>query len=280
MLDAYKELTPLVYGENAIKHIYNSIQEANGFICFNLHWHDRMELTYVVRGTLELHTDEGHVTIRPGQIAVIDPRQIHGGFAGSDGVDYHTIMFEVEKFRNGTIASGKYLAPLCENKVSFQTAIDDGYLRKAVENLVEVLTERDDNKPLLAIGIIYTIFDILFRCYAKNAKVVHEQDKGFDKIIKYINEHYTEKCLLKEISKMFGYHEAYFCRRFREITGITFSKYVQALRMELAQKQLRNNKDEIGMIAWKCGFSDSSYFSNCFKKLFGITPTDFRNMKA
>ena len=39
-------------------------------------------------------------------------------------------------------------------------------------------------------------------------------------------------------------------------------------------------KDEIGMIAWKCGFSDLSYFSNCFKKLFGFTPTEFRNMRG
>ena len=35
-------------------------------------------------------------------------------------------------------------------------------------------------------------------------------------------------------------------------------------------------KEEIGNIAWECGFSDISYFSNCFKKQFGVTPTEFR----
>lgn len=280
MLDAYKELTPLVYGESAIKYFHNRIEEAGGKMCFHLHWHDRMELIYVAEGNLELHSDEGHLSVPPGQIVVINPRQIHGGFSGCGGVDYHAIMFEAEKFCNGTIASNKYLVPLCENKVHFQTVIEDESLRKAVESLVEILTDRDNKKPLLAIGIIYTIFDILFCQYTKNSKAVHEQDKGFGKILKYINEHYTEKCSSKEISKMFGYNEAYFCRRFREITGITFSKYVQALRMEYAQKLLKNSKDEIGMIAWKCGFSDLSYFSNCFKKLFGFTPTEFRNMRG
>ena len=279
MLAAFKELTPLVYGENSIKYIYNNVKEANGYVCFNLHWHDRMELIYVVKGNLELHTDEGHCPVLPGQIAVIDPRQIHGGFAGCNGVDYHTIMFEVEKFRNETIASRKYLQALCENEISFQTVIDDERLQRPVEYLVDILANTDENKPLLAIGIIYTILDVLFRCYTKNVKIAHVQDKSFDIILKYINEHYTEKCLSKEISKMFGYNEAYFCRRFREVTGITFSKYIQALRMEYAQKQIKSTTDEIGMIAWKCGFSDPSYFSNCFKKLFGMTPMEFRNMK-
>lgn len=249
-------------------------------MCFNLHWHDRMELIYVTAGNLELHSDEGHFSIQPGQVVVISPRQMHGGFAGCKGVDYHTIMFEVEKFCNGTIASDKYLVPLCENKVSFQDVIEDDRLRQAVENLVKILTDSDDKKPLLAIGMIYTIFDILFRYYSKNSKVIHEQDKGFGKILKYISDHYTEKCSSKEISAMFGYNDAYFCRRFREVTGITFSKYVQALRMEYAQKLLKSSRDEIGLVAWKCGFSDLSYFSNCFKKLFGFTPTEFRNMKG
>ena len=280
MLEAYKELTPVVYGESAIKYFHNRIEETSGRMCFNLHWHDRMELIYVASGTLELHSDEGHFTVQPGQVAVISPRQIHGGFAGCKGVDYYAIMFEVEKFCNGTIASDKYLAPLCTNKVSFQTVIEDAQLQQTMATLVEILTDHDDKKPLLAIGVIYTIFDILFRYYSKTSKVIHEQDNGFGKILKYINDHYTEKCSSKEISAMFGYNEAYFCRRFREVTGINFSKYVQALRMEYAQKLLRTNKDGIGMIAWKCGFSDLSYFSNCFKKLFGFTPTEFRNMKG
>ena len=47
MIDGYKELTPVIYGENAIKYLYTEQKKAEGEICFLLHWHDRMELTYV-----------------------------------------------------------------------------------------------------------------------------------------------------------------------------------------------------------------------------------------
>ena len=52
MIDGYKELTPVIYGENAIKYLYTEQKKAEGEICFLLHWHDRMELTYVTEGTL------------------------------------------------------------------------------------------------------------------------------------------------------------------------------------------------------------------------------------
>ena len=82
--DAYKELTPVVYGENAVKHFYLDFRTP-GAVCFAMHWHDRMELLYVVRGSLELHTQEGKFTVREGQTAVSAPRQLHGGFAGPEG---------------------------------------------------------------------------------------------------------------------------------------------------------------------------------------------------
>ena len=57
MIDGYKELTPVIYGENAIKYLYTEQKRAEGEICFLLHWHDRMELTYVTEGTLRFVTE-------------------------------------------------------------------------------------------------------------------------------------------------------------------------------------------------------------------------------
>ena len=86
MLDAYKELTPVIYGENAVKYLYLE-HPAPQELCFAMHWHERMELLYVQSGSLELHAQEGRYTVRAGQTAVLAPRQMHGGFAGGEGTD-------------------------------------------------------------------------------------------------------------------------------------------------------------------------------------------------
>lgn len=98
MIDGYKELTPVIYGENAIKYLYTEQKKAEGEICFLLHWHDRMELTYVTEGTLRFVTEGEEFLVSAGELAVAGPGQMHGGFAVSEKVCYHTVMFDVEGF--------------------------------------------------------------------------------------------------------------------------------------------------------------------------------------
>ena len=81
MIDGYKELTPVIYGENAIKYLYTEQKKAEGEICFLLHWHDRMELTYVTEGTLRFVTEGEEFLVSAGELAVAGPGQMHGGFA-------------------------------------------------------------------------------------------------------------------------------------------------------------------------------------------------------
>ena len=86
MIDGYKELTPVIYGENAIKYLYTEQKKAEGEICFLLHWHDRMELTYVTEGTLRFVTEGEEFLVSAGELAVAGPGQMHGGFAVSEKV--------------------------------------------------------------------------------------------------------------------------------------------------------------------------------------------------
>ena len=220
MIDGYKELTPVIYGENAIKYLYTEQKKAEGEICFLLHWHDRMELTYVTEGTLRFVTEGEEFLVSAGELAVAGPGQMHGGFAVSEKVCYHTVMF----------------------------------------------------------GTLYEILGCLIEYGRSKSSAKVSPDSGFGQILTYVNHHYTEKLSPAALSAQFGYHEAYFCRRFRELTGITFSEYVRALRMEYAQKLLKESADEVGTVAWKCGYPDGSYFTREFRKMYGFTPSQFRRM--
>jgi len=275
MLDAYKELTPVVYGENAIKYLEN--RKKPGEICFSMHWHERMELLYVEAGELELYFGQEHYSVDQGQTAVVSPGMMHCGVAGERGVVYHAIMFDVEKFQNGTMASQKYLAPVCKYRTGFQKVAQHTEIKETVEKLVKALSGGRGDNPLVAIGIIYEVIGLLCQHCGAGSGMVHRVDKGFGRVIEYINANYTEKISARSISEKFGYNETYFCRRFKAATGITVMKYIQILRLEQAQRLLKATEEEVGNISWKCGFSDVGYFSNCFKKHFGYTPSEFRS---
>lgn len=278
MLDSYKELVPVVYGENSIKHLYGHAGADR--MCFGMHWHDRMEINLVVSGSLMFHSGEGHFEVRPGQVAISAPRRLHGGIAGKEGVEYHTIMFNVEKFFNLTPASDKYLLPVLRGDIIFPRVVEDAHLKNAIEQLIRIAEEDTAYHPLQAEGKIYEVMGILYQYGTVSSRTAVETDKGFYEILKYVNDHFADKLTPKDISLQFGYNETYFCRRFKEVTGLTFTKYVQALRMELAIELLKEGKEGIRYIAWKCGYADVSYFSNCFKSHFGFRPSEIYGIEG
>lgn len=274
MLNEYKELTPVIYGENAIKYLF--CQKEPGSLCFPMHWHDRMELLRIVSGSLELHLDGEQRNILAGQLTVINPCRMHCAIAGRNGVVYHTIMFDMEKFYNDTLASKKYLVPVSQNTVNLPTVIQNESIIRMVDKLINSLTVEKGKNPLLAIGIVYEVMGLLHDHCTNQTKWMNSIDNKFKPILEFINSNFSEAISAKDICTRFGYNETYFCRRFKKITGVTVMQYIQILRMEKAQKLLRKSGEKVEDIAWQCGFSDVSYFSNCFKKHFDMTPTAFR----
>ena len=51
--------------------------------------------------------------------------------------------------------------------------------------------------------------------------------------------------------------------------------YIQILRLETAKEKIKSGNFKISEISALCGFSDVSYFARCFKKRYGMTPTEY-----
>ena len=75
-----------------------------------------------------------------------------------------------------------------------------------------------------------------------------------------------------------GYTEDYVRSKFLQITGMTPVKYLTSVRMNNAKLMLGvfGKDTSVQEIAVRCGYFDAAYFSRCFKKLFGISPKQYR----
>ena len=114
-----------------------------------------------------------------------------------------------------------------------------------------------------------------------NLKVVkHDTKRELYKSIieakEYLNDNFKEKISLDIISRDVGISKYYLHRLFREINGNTPLEYLKNIRLEKAKNKLQYSKDSIFEIAIKCGFDNTAYFSNVFKKHVGLSPTQFR----
>lgn len=80
------------------------------------------------------------------------------------------------------------------------------------------------------------------------------------------------------LARQFHYHPNYLSQIFRAETGMTMTRYLNAVRLEKAGTLLLNSDLHIDMIAAECGFNDEKYFMKAFKRSYGVTPTEYRNV--
>lgn len=276
-MDAFQELTPIIYRKNGIHFLH--LRYGANEIPITAHWHNRIELLYITSGSLEVYLNDVHYTAVSGETVIILPDTIHCASTGPNGAEYHVIAFDPEKFCNATIASDTYLLPLIQQKNWFHPITKHPEIKKILEELICLPEDESACHPLKAMGKIYELLGLFYQHCAADISQIRKPDERFGAVLIYINNHYTEDISSKNLSEKFGYDEAYFCRRFREATGTNPTKYIRYLRLEKAQQLLRTGRENIRDIALSCGFSDICYFSNCFKRQFGISPRTFQNLK-
>lgn len=95
----------------------------------------------------------------------------------------------------------------------------------------------------------------------------------------FIEKHYTEKLLLKDLAEMSHYSVRQFLRIFQSIYGTTPQQYILELRLKHACTLLRETDLSIEDTALRSGFGDGNYFSRTFKKHMGATPKEYRSRR-
>lgn len=102
------------------------------------------------------------------------------------------------------------------------------------------------------------------------------QDKICEYIIKYMSENISEKNILGKVSEKLNFSTSYLSRKFKEEMQISFSEYLQKIRIEESCRLLANTNKKITEIAYLSGYSDMKFFNSIFKRHLGITPREFR----
>ncbi len=102
------------------------------------------------------------------------------------------------------------------------------------------------------------------------------ESENADRIISYIQKHYTEDISNLTVGKEFGYHPNYVSYLVKHMTRMPLHSYVIHLRLMNAARLLETTEISVSEVAIASGFCDTAYFSGYFKKYFGVAPTKYR----
>lgn len=243
--------------------------------CFDQHQHEQMELLLVEKGSLFLVLDDRRCSAKVGEVVLIPPKVTHSARTKSVPLTYHSVSFEIHTFLTGLRDNQRLILPFSAGKTASPTVIHDPEAVQTLHSLIDTYRAGEDAGSLFITSYFYKFFGLLYRKTALSASPSPVADASMREVLDYIDSHFSEPLSVAEISKQFGYAESHFCRRFKHTTGMTPINYIRTLRMEWAKRLLINDDLSISEVATACGFPDSSYFTRCFKKVYGEAPSQY-----
>lgn len=102
------------------------------------------------------------------------------------------------------------------------------------------------------------------------------QDTAVNTAIRFIQEHYQDDLDVDTICNSISFSKFYFCKLFKEHTGMTVHQYVTEFRINKSKDLLSYSKLSIAAVANSVGFKNALTYTRCFEKLVHMTPTEYR----
>lgn len=99
---------------------------------------------------------------------------------------------------------------------------------------------------------------------------------SLQKVIEYVDTHFVDEIAAEELAKLAGLSVPHFNRLFRQVLRLSPMEYVLSLRVQEAQRLLATTRMSVGGIAAATGFYDQSHFTKRFRKVTGVTPSEYR----
>lgn len=138
-----------------------------------------------------------------------------------------------------------------------------------IQNLLEAATLDEAIETLKA----------AFSCWITDNLEQQASDNGpalISKAKHYIDNHYHNDIGIDEVSDYVGLSASHFCTLFKQVSDSTFLEYVTQCRIEKAKYILKNTEVKVYQLAPLVGYQDSKYFTQVFKKLTAMTPSEYR----
>jgi AraC family transcriptional regulator len=99
-----------------------------------------------------------------------------------------------------------------------------------------------------------------------------------NRVVDFMRQNYARETRLWELAELAGMSSHYFCELFKKSTGFSPHQYSIRCRIDRAKIYLRSREFTIRQVAKATGFVDQSHFTKVFRRIVGVTPTQFRRM--
>lgn len=263
------------YGQYFIQHMKQTFQ-------FPVHWHDELEIIYIKQGALQITINGQDYQGTAGSIFLVNPRELHLMGSSDLSVAYYTLLFPLEfiSFQSRDELETTLLQPLRSGQLIFEHEISDTTLKNKLCSILDEITAINrETSSMKQLKTRILLLQFLQQIVEYPSLIVPASGSKTDmqkELLVYIQQHYTDKITLQDLAEQFHLSEKYISRYFKEHFYLTFSDYVNHLRLTHAKKLLETTELSVTEIALCSGFPNVSYFIRTFKTCYEKPPLKYR----
>lgn len=257
-----------------------------------LHTHDYIELAYIVEGEFRQKILGKDIIFSQGDFCLIDGNCLHQDYLSDFPA---TILFlgiandmftEIMKENIATQKLVSFLQSVLIHQKDVQQYLHfkpghDSSIKQMEDILFLLLNElciNDIASSYIRKGLLFRIFRLLSTEY--DFSLSKEQRKTlnwiiYEEISEYMKRHYAD-ISIQDLVNEFHFQEDYFNRLIKNKTGMTYSEYLQNIRLEKARSLLMDSKISIDKICESVGYHNKGFFYKLFKEKYGMTPSQYR----
>ncbi len=242
-----------------------------------LHWHNSLELLFVVSGSVNI-TVAGHIhTLAAGDVILInanDPHELNADECIMAAVQIKLSLFDERVVRRSDLYFN------C-NSVTDPSNPGLPKLKRIVAQFVKIYADSDEGRTMRAKSLSYSLMAELMTCF-RVERAPNEQKHNphhyerITRIVNYINEHCHEDISLQQLADQEYLSAPFLSKFFLRMMGMNFTAYLNQQRLSRAMSDLMESDLTIEQVASQNGFANAQAFVQQFRKRYDMLPSQYR----
>ena len=253
-----------------------------------LHWHTNVEICYFLQGGFRARVDNKCYDVQNQQLILVNGGQLH--HVGENSVGEHrgiSLVADMNFWQNlcPDLDSLEFELSICPDRVpelkNLMTNLYEACRTYSYTRELHPDSTFSDRELLQIYGLICMIYYTLTKYFSRRRKTgssyrLSARESSLQDIIQYINTHYTEHLMLKDIASHYNISCEYLSRLFKKKLGLTYKEYLYSIRLTHACRLLAHTEKSILDISMEAGFPDMRAFSQQFNRVYHTTPKEYR----
>jgi AraC-like DNA-binding protein len=251
------------------------------------HFHPEYEIVYISNGSGKRHIANHISYFEDGELIFLGPHLPHFGFSEQVQDPHVEIVLQMKPdflgevfFQQPELRAIQQLFERAHLGLTFNAAI-----REQVGGALNRLFYLEPFERL--IGLLQVLDTLartddyeLLNVEQLSLEVSSQHFERMQEIYQYVGQHFQDEITLAEMSELVNMTVPAFCRFFKKVTGKTFTRFVNEMRIEEARRLLLDKHRSIADVSYASGFNNLSHFNKHFKRVAGLSPSEYRKQNA